>query len=208
MQFKNVKKNLSLAVSSLLFFFFLTPPTGETAEFPTRPISAISPSTPGGLFDTVGRPFTVFAEKHLGQPVVMVNKPGATMMLGGLVALEAPADGYTLLFSGSAMHLALIWEGIEGRKPPVALQDFIPLGAFCLTPPVIVVPYESSWKTLEDLIKDCKAKPGSYAFCSGGLYGTTHTPVEILMLATGIAKARHVLSGGVANVLLRWWADI
>jgi len=54
-----------------------------------------------------------------------------------------------------------------------------------------VVPYNSPWKTLADLIKDCKAKPGHYAICSGGLYGASHLPAEVLMKATGI-KIRHV----------------
>jgi len=192
----HIKNNISPAViSGLLLFFSLTLLTGEAAEYPSRPITAISPFAPGGLYDIVGRPFTIFAEKYLGQPIVMVYKPGATSMLGGSLAAEAPADGYTLFFGGSVTHLALEWEATEGRKPPFALQNFIPLGAFCLTPPVVIVPYESPWKSLGDLIKDCKARPGFYAFCSGGLYGNTHVPVELLMLATGM-KARHVPFAG------------
>jgi len=61
----HIKNNISPAViSGLLFFFSLTLLTGEAAEYPSRPITAISPFAPGGLYDIVGRPFTVFAEKR------------------------------------------------------------------------------------------------------------------------------------------------
>jgi tripartite-type tricarboxylate transporter receptor subunit TctC len=123
---------------------------------------------------------------------VLINKPGATFLIGSTIAATTPADGYTLLFSGGALHLALEWEIANGRKPPFAINDFIPLGTFTFTPTVVVVPFDSPWTKLEDLIKALKAKPGFYAFCSGGLYGNTHFPNEILQLAAGIPKAVHV----------------
>jgi tripartite-type tricarboxylate transporter receptor subunit TctC len=170
--------------------------SAQAANYPNKPLTIIAPTTPGGLFDTAGRPLVLLLEKQLGQPIVFLNKPGATFQVGSTIAAKAPADGYTLLFSGGALHLALEWEIFNGRKPTVSLDDFTPLGTFTFTPTVVVVPFDSPWKNLEDLIRDLKAKPGFYSFSSGGLYGNTHVPNEILQLAAGIPKPIHVPFGG------------
>jgi len=187
------EKTFNLAAAFTIFIILcIVPLPVDGAEYPNRPITIISPASPGGLFDTVGRPFAMLAEKHLRQPLAVVNKPGATMMLGGKVVADAAPDVYTLLLGASAMACALEWEIAEGRKPPFTLLgDFVPIGSFVLTPPLVIVPYDSPWKTFNDLIRDTKAKPGGYAFCSGGLYGNTHVPVELLLRAIG-TKARHV----------------
>jgi tripartite-type tricarboxylate transporter receptor subunit TctC len=92
------------------------------------------------------------------------------------------------------------WEIANGRKPPVARQDFITIGTIVSDSPLVVVAYDSPWKTLADLINDCKAKPDHYAFSSGGLYGGSHLPAEVLMRGAGI-KARHVPYQGGGPVL-------
>ncbi len=51
---------------------------GKAAEYPNKTITLISPFAPGGMMDAIVRPFAALAEKRLGVPMVMVNKPGAT----------------------------------------------------------------------------------------------------------------------------------
>ena len=86
---------------------------------------------------------------------------------------------------------ALEWEIANGRKPPLTRADLVPIGGLTVNVPLVIVPYNSPWKTMADMVRDLKAKPGYYAFCSGGLYGGTHLPAEVLLQATG-TKARHV----------------
>lgn len=160
-------------------------------DYPTRAITIINPMAPGGSHDLMVRTFAPFAEKELGQPVIVVNKPGATGMIGGVAAAQADPDGYTLGMGSTAMTLTIEWEIANGRKPPMTRQDFIPIGTLNVSPTLVVVPYNSPWKTLSDLIRDCKVKPNHYAFGSGGLYGESHIPCVLLMKATGI-KCRHV----------------
>jgi len=160
-------------------------------EYPTKPITVICPFAPGGIPDVLGRLFASVAEKHLGKPLVVVNKGGASGMLGMVVASQAAPDGYTLALDASVIGNAIEGEIANGRKPPFTRSDFIPIGFFTLSPAVIDVPYDSPWKTLSDLIKDCKAKPDYYAFCSGGPFSGSHISAEVFMKATGI-KARHV----------------
>lgn len=170
---------------------------GKAAEYPNKTITLISPFAPGGMMDAIVRPFTAFAEKRLGVPMVMFNKPGATTMVGGSFVAHANPDGYTLLCTSSATSLALLWEAAQGRKTTFTMDDFIPLGCLALSPGVLLVPYDSPWKTVDDLAKECRGKPNHYAFCSGGLYGNSHMTVEVFMEAAKI-KARHVpyKSGG------------
>ena len=161
------------------------------ADYPTKPITLINPNAPGGGHDAVARAFATVAEKMLGQPMVVINKAGASTMLGMSTVAQAPPDGYTLGVDSTTTTNALEWELANGRKPPLTRADLVPIGGLTVNLPLIIVPTNSPWKTVADMVKDLKAKPGHYAFCSGGLYGGTHLPVEVLLQATG-TKARHV----------------
>ena len=141
--------------------------------------------------DIIGRAFASEAEKFLGKPVVMVHKPGAAGLLGGALAAKAAPDGHTILLFNNSITCAIEWEIAEGRQPPFTRHDFIPIGSLVMSPTIVVVPEESPWKTLADLIRDVKAKPGHYAFCSGGLHGNTHVAAELLLKAIG-TRGRHV----------------
>jgi tripartite-type tricarboxylate transporter receptor subunit TctC len=163
----------------------------SAADYPTRPISLISVYPPGGFFEVPGRAFAAAAEKVLGKPVVILNKPGASGMIGTVAGAQAPPDGYTLTMGCTTISCANEWELANGRKPLATREDFVLIGSYILSPTLISVPVNSPWKTLHDLIKDCKAKPNHYAFSSGGLYGMSHVPAELLMRAGGI-QCRHV----------------
>jgi len=185
------KKNiLILSVMAATFMLFTSVPVA-TAEYPARPITLIDPYPPGGTLDIQARAFAAVAEKLLGQPMVVVNKAGAAGMIGSAEGAKAAPDGYTLTVGCTANTCTIEWEIANGRKPPVNKESFILIGSFTLSPTLLVVPYNSPWKTLADQIRDCQAKPDHYAFSSGGLYGMSHIPAEILMKAAGF-KARHV----------------
>jgi len=166
------------------------------ADYPTKPITLINPMPPGGTLDLQARAFSSVAEKLLGQPVVVVNKPGATGMVGGLAGAQATPDGYTLTVGSVNLTNAVEWEIANGRKPPFTRNDFICIGSFTMSPTLLIVHPDAPYKTLGDFINDAKSKPGQLAFCSGGLYGMSHLPVEILGHGAGV-KFRHVpYSGG------------
>ena len=167
----------------------------EAADYPTKPITLINPFSPGGSHDMLGRAFASVAEKYLGQPVIVVNKPGASGQIGGLAGAQAAPDGYTLTENSASMTSAFEWEIAEGRKPSYTRHDFVNIIALNMSPPLVIVPFNSPWRTLADLINDCRAKPGHYAFSSGGLYSMSHIPTELLMKAVGIT-CRHVPYNG------------
>ena len=166
------------------------------ADYPTKPITLINPMPPGGSLDLQARAFASLADKMLGQPVVVVNKAGATGMVGALAGAQAAPDGYTLTVGSVNLTNAPEWEIANGRKPPFTRHDFACIGSFTMSPPLLIVPADTPYKTLADFIADAKTKPSQMTFCSGGLYGMSHLPVEVFARAAGL-KFRHVpYSGG------------
>lgn len=191
-----MRKILGLTVMPLVAVLCIANSALGAAEFPTKPITAIVTVSPGGSNDIQTRAFASVAEKILKQPVVVINKSGASGMLGLLQGAEAAPDGYTLTTSSMSEMCLLEWEKANNRKTDVALSDFVSIGAFTVAPLVIAVPANSPWKTIEDLIRDAKANPGKYAYASGGLYRIAHINTELFAKALGL-KFRHVpYSGG------------
>jgi tripartite-type tricarboxylate transporter receptor subunit TctC len=127
-------------------------------EFPNRPIKFIVPFPPGSGTDTSARYFGRKLTELTGQPVVVENKPGANGFIAVQAVLAAPADGYTV-FVGSnstlAVNVALF------RKLPYNPQtDFAPLSMMMRAPTVVVVPPQSPYKSLAELVAAAKAQPG------------------------------------------------
>jgi len=191
-----MKKIFIITVITTVFFLSLTHVFVTAADYPTKPITLINPMPPGGTLDLQARAYTSVAEKYLGQPVVVINKPGATGMVGTLAGAQATPDGYTLTVGSVNLTNAVEWEIANGRKPPFTRHDFIQIGSFTMSPTLLIVPYDSPYKTLAEFINDARSKPGQLAFCSGGLYGMSHLPIEVFARAMGL-KFRHVpYSGG------------
>ncbi len=181
---------LGLAMIAVIFTLCLASPV-VAENYPSRAITIIVPFGPGGNSDNLARAVAVFAEDYLGQPVVIVNKEGAGSLIGLRIAAKADPNGYTLALISSASTSAIEWEIANRREPSVTRQDFIPIASLSKNTAVVIVPYDSPWKTLNDLITDCKAKPNHYRFSSAGAYSASHVPVELVMKITGIT-ARHV----------------
>ena len=164
-------------------------------KYPDKPITLIVPWPAGGSTDQTGRVLSKAAEAYLGQPVVVVNKPGATTTIGMAELARAKPDGYTIgTLSSSSYLLAL-----QGRELP-----YHPIDAFTYVSYYgdnligIAVPADSRWKTLADLIAEARANPGKLNYGTAGLGTTQHRSTEALTLATG-AKFTHIPQQGSAG---------
>ena len=187
-----MKSFLKVFVLGLILTLVVATLSVGAAEFPTKPITIIIPVSPGGARDLQCRAFAAVAEKFLGKPFVVINKPGAQGMIGMQAGAKAAPDGYTLTGISTSDTSAQEWELANGRKPAVRTRDdFALLGTFTVSPCLIVVPFNSPWKTLADLINDVKAKPGQYAFSSDGMFNATHLSAELFIRTAGL-KVRHV----------------
>ena len=90
-----MKKVLGISALIMIFTWAITD-VSVSAEYPTKPITLISPMAAGGMHDVIGRSFATVAEKAFGKPVVVTNIPGAAGLIGGFKVVSAAPDGYTL----------------------------------------------------------------------------------------------------------------
>lgn len=134
-------------------------------DFPSKPIKFVVPFPPGSGTDTSARYFGRKLGELTGQPVVVENKPGANGFIAVKAVLGAPADGYTV-FVGSNSTLA-VNAALFKSLPYDPVADLAPLTMMMRAPALIVVPGNSAYKTLPELIAGAKAKPGALNYGAG-----------------------------------------
>jgi tripartite-type tricarboxylate transporter receptor subunit TctC len=146
----------------VLFFmigiFFAGILGNEGFAFPDKPIKAIIGYEAGSSSDIAGRTFLGMVEKELGQPIMIINKPGASSALAMREVSSSRPDGYTIGLSCSINVLKM-----QGLLPQTH-RDFDVLGVPSLTWSVLAVPASSPFKTVRDLIEFAKANPGKLRF--------------------------------------------
>ena len=170
------------------------PTLTRAQSFPARPIKYICPWPAGGSTDIVMRSLAESASKVLGQNVIVENKPGAGGMLGAVEMLNAKPDGYTL---------CQIPQGAF-RIPHMQKTAFDTLKDFtwiaCLTGYTfgLVVPANSPFKSIKDLVDFAKANPGVVTYGSTGTGTSPHLAVEEFAQKAGI-KLNHIPYKGNAE---------
>jgi len=163
--------------------------------FPNRAITLICPWPAGGSTDTHLRKFAEIASRHLGQPIIVENKPGAGGMLGpsGMAAIAKP-DGYTL----SQLPLGAF------RIPHMQKVDWDPLRDFTYIIGLtgytfgVVVKADSPFKTFQDMIDYARANPGKLSYASTGIGTSPHLLVEEAANKAGV-RFLHVPYKGNAD---------
>ena len=158
------------------------------ATWPSRPLTLIVPGAAGGTIDV---PMRLFAQKlsaRLGQPVVVDNRSGAGGIIGTQAALQAPADGYTLL-SGNVGPQAINYSAYKSL--PYKPEDLIAMTDVISFPNVLVVNVQSSIRSVAELITQMKMQPGKLSFGSAGIGQTSHLTGELFKMRTA-TDAIHV----------------
>ena len=166
--------------------------TGAEAQpYPNRPITMVVPFAPGGIADITGRPLAASLAKILGQPVIVENKAGAGGAVGHVAVAKARPDGYTIMTALSSIVVIPEAEKVNGRVSTYQMSDFSTIALVSADPTILLVPADSPWKTLKDLVDDAKARPGKISYSSSGVYGTIHTCFEMFAQTAGV-KFLHV----------------
>ena len=158
-------------------------PAAAADAYPSRPVTLIVPWPAGGSTDTHLRKLSEIASRHLGQSIVIENKPGGGGMLGpGVMAKSAAPDGYTI----AQLHVGAF------RQPFLQKVDWDPLRDFTYIIGVsgytfgMVVKADSPFKTLEDVIAYARANPGKMSYSSTGTGTSPHLLVEQLASKAGV----------------------
>ncbi len=164
----------------------------HASDFPNRPITLILPWTPGGSTDTVMRQLAISASKILGQPIVVVNKPGAGGTLGpAQMAATAKPDGYTICqVATSLMRLPHLQE--TSYDPRTDFSYIVGLSAWTTG---VIVHKDAPWKSWKELAAHARAKPGSVSYATSGIGSSLHIYMEEIAQAEGI-KLLHVPYNG------------
>lgn len=162
--FKAKKFFLGLVIA-LFFVASGYPQEADIAKFPSRPITFVVPLPPGGPTELGIRLISKEAEKYLGQPIVIVNKPGGSLTIGIAVIAAAKPDGYTVGMCGhSGMFVAPFLE----KLPYHPIRDLKPIMQFGGMNFGVFVKADSPFKTFEDLIAFARQNPNKLTYGSSG----------------------------------------
>lgn len=189
-------KSASLVASVATAAAFVASGTAAAeTDFPTKPITVIVPYGAGGGTDTTGRFLAKEAEKHLSQPIAVINRSGASGTVGTAEAAAAKADGYTLYFGASD---ALVTTP-HSLKVPYTVDNFRGIVGVSYAPSSIAVRTDSPWETIDDLL----AEAGTDTVVDrghSGVGGVHHTLLKSLFLETGIKFRDIPFQGGSKTI--------
>jgi len=176
-----------LIFSALCLFIICCPLVSRGQDFPTKPITIFAGFEAGGGTDLTTRALASGAEKILGIPVVVENKPGGGGTVCGALLAKRPADGYSL---GSFATSTLTVRSLLLKVAYDPLKDFTYLCHYSQHTGGLCVLSESPIKTIGDFIAYAKSKPG-LSYASSGMYSAQRLATELLAQCKGL-KFKHV----------------
>lgn len=168
------------------------------AAYPERPVQLIVPYAPGGATDVIARTVAPGLADALGQPVVILNKPGAGGSLGSLAASREKPDGYTIVMAVESSHA--VNPSVQANPPYDPVKDFTPISNLANVLGVLDINAKSSIKTFAQLVEAIKADPQKFTFGSSGNGGYSHLFGERFKSATG-TNMLHVPYKGLGPAL-------
>ena len=189
---------LQSALSTLAANTDLAPSAWAEAPWPARALKYVVPFPAGGTTDILARILGPKLTSVLGQPVVIDNKPGAGGILGADVVAKSAPDGYTLL--GSTISTHAINAALVPKMPYDAAKDFACVTLIGSVAAVLIVPANSPFKTVAEVIAFARANPGKLSFASAGNGTSQHMAGEMFKLM-GKVYAVHIPYRGSAPAI-------
>jgi tripartite-type tricarboxylate transporter receptor subunit TctC len=158
-------------------------PAARADQYPSRPITIIVPLTAGTTVDVMARIYGEAVSKRLGQPIVILNKPGAGGMIAAQSTATAAPDGYTIQMANSGHVIS----GLMTKNLSFdAVNDFAGVLMAGEAPALVVVSPKLGVRNLQDFVDRAKAKPGAMNYGSGGVGSATHLAGALFLAKTGI----------------------
>jgi tripartite-type tricarboxylate transporter receptor subunit TctC len=161
----------------------------QATDYPNKPVRVLIGFPPGQATDTLGRTIAQKLAEAWGQQFVVDNKPGASGSIATQMAMQAPADGYTLLVSSSGVMAVNPW--LYTKLPYDPVRDFVPVAGIAVVPLVLVVNSNFPAASVKELVAAAKAKPGEINYASSGIGITNHLVMAMFLSASG-AQMTHV----------------
>lgn len=173
-------------------------PLVRAQSWPAKPITWVIPFPPGGITDTSARAIGKRLAELLGQQVLIDNRPGAGGSVGTEQVARAPADGHTWLYGTQGTMAANLALYKNLKYDP--LKDFTHVHAMFISPTILVVESQRPWKSVADLVRDAKARPGQLNYGSAGAGTGTHLTAELFQTESS-TKLTHVPYKGTSPAL-------
>ena len=168
-------------------------PAQAQGAWPDKPLKLVVPYPAGGNADNTARLLATQLGQRLGQQVVVDNRPGGSGTIGAAVVAKAPADGYTLLLDATAFTVN---PSLFPKLPFDAAKDFAPISLVLQVPLLMVVPANSPFQSVADLVKAAKARPGHLTYASAGNGGAQHLAGELFKQGQKVAITHIPYRGG------------
>lgn len=187
------RRNFNVLAAALAAFTAI--PATAQSTWPNKPITLVVPYAPGGTADALARVLAQHLGTRLKVSVVVLNKAGASGVIGAASVAQAPADGYTVLYDATPLSINPHLQ----KLPFDAAKDLQPVALVGVTPMLVVLPKNSPYNTLQELIAAAAKASGKLTFCSGGQGTVQYMGAELFNQGVGI-KMLHVpyRAGGLA----------
>ena len=166
---------------------------GAGAAYPDKPIQLIVPYPPAGMTDVFARPIGQKLSERLGQPVVIVNRPGAGGTIGASAVAKANPDGYTLILGTFGTHAV---NDATMKLPYNSLKDFTPVIPVATVPSVMSVLATSPITSVQDLVARARAKPGELTHASTGIGASPQLCLELFKQMAKVDITDVMYNGG------------
>lgn len=140
-------------------------------DFPVRPLQMVMPFPPGGIVDIMGRGFAQALGTRLGQQVVVVNRPGAGLTIGMAALGQAPADGYTMIYTPVT---PITIQPHRMKNLSYTREQFIPLCQVYESVFFVAVGPKSPFQDLQALLAFARANPGKLRYATSGIGSSPH----------------------------------
>ncbi|HTP84760.1 MAG TPA: tripartite tricarboxylate transporter substrate binding protein [Alphaproteobacteria bacterium] len=186
-------------LASLVIAGLLLSSVHASAEeaYPSRAIRIVLPFPAGGPTDVYGRLVANHLAAAWHQPVVPDNRPGATGTLGTAIVVKSPPDGYTLLMANTSSHLSPYLYKTQEYDPNT---DLVPVISVVTTPYYLVSNPAFPAKTVQDLVRLIKAKPGFYSYGSPGIGSGGNMAMEMFKQMAGLNIVQVPYKGAAPEV--------
>jgi tripartite-type tricarboxylate transporter receptor subunit TctC len=167
-------------------------------DYPNHTVEFVVPFNPGGGADSSQRTFNTYAEPIVGQPLVIVNKPGAGGTKGWAEMVRMAPDGYTLAIVTPPFNV--IPALARPKQTGYTLNQFTYICIYAVVPDVLLVREDSDFKTLADLVDHAKANPGKIKAANTGTLGADFMTTLLIENATGIQFTQIPFTGGAESL--------